>query len=116
MSRRACLAIIAACVALLIAVPAFAHETRGGARYLASCCNQFDCHHVEDRYVEELGGGHVRMTFKPGSHPLWGPERTHDLVMDYGPEHRREPIDGDWHGCFDPVQKALCYHPPRRSM
>lgn len=100
---------------IVLASMAKAHQAPSGVQYLPECCNLQDCGVVSDHAVEELGGGHVRMTFKPGSHPMWGLNRTHDLIIDFEPKHRRNPIDGDWHGCFDPSQKALCYHPPNRG-
>lgn len=105
----------AALIALLLAGPAFAHTAPSGVRYLPECCNQQDCAPVSDVHVEELGGGHVRMTFAPGSHPMWGRDKTQVLIVDYGPQHRRDPLDGEWHGCFSPSQAPLCYHPPLRG-
>lgn len=98
-----------------VAFRANAHSAPSGVRYLPECCNQQDCAPVADVNVEELGGGHVRMTFAPGSHPMWGRERSHALIIDYGPEHRREPLDGEWHGCFSPSLSPLCYHAPLRG-
>jgi hypothetical protein len=97
--------------------PAWAHQAPSGVPYLPSCCSKEDCGAMPDSAVEELGGGYVRMTFKPGSHPMWGPERTHDLVVDFEPKHRRDPLDGDWHGCIDPRRDVveICYHPPARG-
>jgi hypothetical protein len=92
-----------------------AHNAPSGAAYLPECCNSQDCAVVKDIAVEELGGGHVRMTFAPGSHPMWGKDRTHVLIIDYGPQHRKEPLDGEWHGCFSPSLAPLCYHPPMRG-
>ena len=92
-----------------------AHQTRSGAMYLPECCNQRDCAEVPDSHVNEIGGGHVAMRIAPGSHPLWPADKAAALYIEFGPEHKRDPIDGSWHACFDPAFKPLCYHPPNRG-
>lgn len=110
-------AFVAAWTALFIGslFPAWAHNAPSGVRYNPECCSARDCGAVADRFVEELGGGHVRVTFLPGSHPMWGADRPGPLVVDFGPSQRRDPLDGEWHACISPSQAALCYHPPLRS-
>ena len=106
----------AALIALLLAVPAAAHNAPSGAKYLPECCDNRDCAEVPDRNVHELGDGHVAMRIAPGSHPLWPADKKAALYIEFSPQHRREPIDGSWHACFSPSMTPLCYHPPRRGM
>jgi hypothetical protein len=93
-----------------------AHNAPSGAAYLPECCNQNDCADVPDRNVHEIGDGHVAMRIEPGAHPLWPKDKAAALYIEFGPQHRREPIDGAWHACFSPSMTPLCYHPPRRGL
>jgi hypothetical protein len=102
--------------AILAPLTARAHTAKSGAAYLPECCNHRDCAEVPDANVHELGGGHVAMRIAPGSHPLWPADKAASLYIEFAPHHRRDPIDGSWHACFNPEFNPLCYHPPNRGM
>ena len=111
MSRRACLAIVAACVALLVAIPAFAHSV-----YDYRCCGNHDCAPIPDSAVHEAGEVIV-FRVAPGSHPMWPADKAAHLVVEvdrFRVESRR--LDGRWHLCLNAAGFPLCVYPPERGM
>lgn len=111
------LLVLAACLALLIAVPAFAHQAPSGAQYEWNpCCSNRDRAPIPDRFVHEVSPGLVAVRVPPGAHPMHGPEKTTALYLEFEGEKIRKPLDGEWHVCISPSGTPLCVYPPRRGM
>lgn len=77
--------------------------------YPYECCSGTDCAPVEPSSVSETPTGYV-VTAKPGSHPMWGPERPAPLTVQIPYGRAKASPDGAWHLCINTQGELLCFY------
>lgn len=84
----------ALCFLLASTVTAAAHDTATGWSYDAVCCSNTDCAVIPYSAVEIRADG-VRVTLRPGDHPMVTREHTFTRAF----KDLRQSRDDEWHAC-----------------
>jgi hypothetical protein len=84
--------------AVLIMLPANAHQATSGWAYPAMCCSDKDCQEVPASLVEEVRGGYVAP--------------SGELITEHDARLRTSP-DGLYHWCASGTSTLCLFVPPR---
>jgi hypothetical protein len=107
-------------VSAFLITPSLAHQSDGGQKYDAWCCNPVtkgahmisgDCAPIKSHSVKPVKGGY-QVTLDVGDHPLSKTKQVHFIT--YGSV--KESTDGEYHACLYPDETVLrCFYAPPMS-